>query len=91
MAYIAFVKLSGTAPTAEYSFLCVGFVPEAGDHLGEADDLLDAVGHQVSQVGKHRQLCVLLVGVGTAGAVLVHHQHAAEVHLGVHGLCLRRR
>lgn len=68
------------------------FLPEARDHLGEADDLLDAVGDQVGQVGQHGQLGVLLVGVGAAGAaVLVHHQQVAQVHLGVHRLCSKDR
>ncbi len=49
------------------------FVPEAWDHLGKAYDLLDAVGDQVSQVGQHGKLCVLLAGVWTASTVLVHH------------------
>lgn len=64
-------------------------VPEAWDHLGKADDLLDAVGDQVSQVGQHGQLSVLFTGVWTISSILVHHQKAAEVHLGVHRLCFR--
>lgn len=65
-------------------------VPEAGDHLGEADHLLDAVGHQVSQMGQHGELGVLLAGVGAARSVLVHHQQVAEVHLGVQRLCSKQ-
>lgn len=68
---------------------CVYFIPEAWDHLGKAYDLLDAVRDKVSQVGQHGKLCVVLSGVRTAGSILVHHQKAAEVHLGINRLCLR--
>lgn len=61
--------------------------PESWDHLCEADDFLDAVGHQVGQVGQHGELGVLLARVRTVDSILVHHQQAAEVHLCVHRLC----
>ena len=64
--------------------------PEARDHLGKANDLLDAVGDQVGQVRQHGQLVVVLAGVRTPRPVLVHHQQVGEVHLGVHRLWGRR-
>lgn len=65
--------------------------PEAGDHLGEADDLLDAVGDQVGQVRQHGEAgALLLAGVGAAALLVVHHQQVVDVHLGVHRLCAQR-
>ena len=58
--------------------------PEARDHLGKADDLLDAVGHEVGQVGQHGEAGAVLAGVGAAALLLVHHHQVVEVHrLGV--------
>ena len=52
-------------------------LPEPWDHLGKADDLLDAVTDQVSQVGQHgelgqvqghrRVIGVLFIQIGEAG------------------------
>lgn len=59
--------------------------PEPRDHLGKSNDLLDAIGDQVSQVGQHGEAgALLLAGVRTAALLLVHHQQVVEVHFGVY-------
>lgn len=64
-----------------------GDSPESGDHFGESDDFLDAVADEVGEVREHGQTrVVLLAGVWTAAAVLIHHQQITEVQLSVHRL-----
>lgn len=62
--------------------------PEPRDHLGKSNNLLDTIGHQVSQVGQHREAGgLLLTGVGAAALLVVHHQQVVEVHLVLQRLC----
>lgn len=61
--------------------------PEAWDHLGKSNDLLDTVGHQVSQVGQHGEAGgLLLTGLRAAALLVVHHQQVVEVHFVVYRL-----
>lgn len=60
------------------------YIPKARDHFGKANDLLDAVGDQVSQVRQHGQAgALLLTGLRAAALLLVHHQQVVEIHFGV--------
>lgn len=63
-------------------------IPESWDHFGKADDLLDAVGDQVSQVGQHRKAgSLLLAGVRATALFVVHQQQIVEIHFCVNGFC----
>lgn len=80
-------------PTQSNTKPRVWFTPEAWNHLGKTDDLLDAVADQVSQVWQHGETSgAFFVGLRAAVMVLVHHHHAGEVHwLHVCGLWGRGR
>lgn len=59
--------------------------PEPRNHLGKANDLLDAIGDQISQVGQHRKAGALfLAGIRATALLVVHHQQVVEVHFGVY-------
>jgi len=59
--------------------------PEARDHFGKADHLLDAVADQVSQVREHGEVGEVDVH-GGALVVLLGEDQVGE-HWGLHGLC----
>lgn len=62
--------------------------PESRDHLGKSNDLLDTIGHQVSQVGQHGEAGGLLfAGLRAAALLMVHHQQVVEVQFVVYRLC----
>lgn len=63
-------------------------IPEPWDHLCKANDLLNAIGDKISQVGQHGKAGgLLLTGVRATALLVVHHQQVVEVHFGVHRLC----
>lgn len=63
----------------------LNYTPESRDHLGKANDLLDAIGDQVSQVGQHGEAgSLFLTGLRAAALLMVHHQKIVEVHFGVY-------
>lgn len=65
--------------------------PESGDHLGESDDFLNAVAHQISEMWQHGQTRgIILTGVWTATVILIHHQKTAQVQLSVNRLYRQR-